>query len=152
MILGVMGVDAISEVEELIAEGEALLIAGQVPEALCHFEGAWVALPEPREEQDFAIAILAAIADIKFELEDWNACASAIQRAFRCGADLENSFLRLRMGQCLLELGNEQEAINWLVPAYLSEGRKLFEGELPKYFECFHSKLQPPAGGWPDGW
>jgi hypothetical protein len=63
-----------------------------------------------------------------------------------------NPFLRLRLGQALYELGDEQEAANWLVPAYLSEGPALFEDDDPKYLEFFCSKLAPPPGGWPEGW
>jgi hypothetical protein len=75
-----------------------------------------------------------------------------VQHAFRCGADLGNPFFRLRLGQSLYELGDEQEAANWLVPVYLTEGRKPLEGENPKYLEFFRGKLQPPQGGWPEGW
>jgi hypothetical protein len=69
-----------------------------------------------------------------------------------CGASPANLFLRLRLGQSLYELGNEREAANWLVPVYLTEGRKPFEREGPKYLEFFREKLHPPEGGWPEGW
>ena len=111
-----------------------------------------VALPEPREKQEPAIRILGTIADCHFYLGEWESCREAVQHAFRSGADLENPFLRLRFGQSLFELGDEQEAANWLVPVYLSEGQSLFEQDDPKYLEFFRGMLKAPPGGWPQGW
>lgn len=141
-----------SDAARLLAEGEAYLDAEADEEALDCFQAAWGALPEPKEEQQLAATILGAIADVHFYLGQWGACREAVQQSFRCGADVENPFLRLRLGQALFEMGDEQEAANWLVPAYLTEGRALFEDDDPKYLEFFRSKLQPPPGGWPDGW
>ncbi len=144
--------DALDAAEELLAAGNELADDGKDLEALRKFQAAWLALPEPREEQDPAIPILGAIADCHFHLGQWEDCRQAVQHAFRCGAELDNPFLRLRLGQSLYELGDETEAANWFVPAYLSEGRALFEHDDPKYLEFFLSKLQAPPGGWPEGW
>lgn len=140
------------DAERLFADGEALADAGQDGEALARFQAAWSALPEPREEQELAIHIQGAIADCHFHLGNWEGCRQAVQMAFRCGAGLDNPFLRLRLGQSLYELGDEREAANWLAPAYLSEGRSLFEDDDPKYLEFIRGNLEPPPGGWPEGW
>jgi hypothetical protein len=140
------------EVERLSAIGEELIDAGRHDEALASLRTAWDALPDPKDDQDSAIGVLAAIADCCFELKRWNECCDAIQHAFRCGADSANPFLRLRLGQSLYELGNLGESANWLVPVYLLEGRKPFQDEDPKYLESFRTQLKPPAGGWPEGW
>jgi hypothetical protein len=138
--------------ERFLAEGDDLADAGEDTAALGRFQAAWSSLPEPRDEQESAVRILGAIADCHFHLGAWESCREAAQHAFRCGADLDNPFLRLRIGQSLFELGDEQEAANWLVPAYLSEGRALFEQDDPKYLEFFRDRLEPPSGGWPPGW
>lgn len=148
MVLG----DPLDNAERLFAQGEDFADAQLDGAALNCFRAAWEVLPEPREEQPPAIRIQAAIADSCFFLGQWAACRVAVQHAFRCGADPANPFLRLRLGQALYELGDEREAANWLVPAYLSEGRLLFEDDDPKYLEFFRSKLDPPPGGWPEGW
>jgi hypothetical protein len=140
--------DALEESERLLGEGD--LLTGD--EALAKYQAAWAVLPEPKDEQEPAIRILGAIADCEFYRSRWDECRAAIQHVFRCGADLANSLLRLRLGQALYELGDQQEAANWLVPAYLSEGRALFAEDDPKYLVFLHSKLQPPPGGWPQGW
>jgi hypothetical protein len=142
----------INTVERLLAKGETLIDKGQDEEALAQFQAAWDLLPEPKNEQEPAIRILGAMADCYFYLQEWEGCRQAVQHAFRCGADVGNPFLRLRLGQSLYELGDEREAANWLVPVYLQEGRKPFEGEDSKYLEFFQSRLNPPPGGWPEGW
>ena len=144
--------DPQEEAERLLAEGDELADDERDEEALTRFEAAWSALPEPKGDQDLAIQILAAIADCHFYLGGWDECRATAQHAIRCGADLSNPFLRLRLGQALYELGDEREAANWLVPAYLTEGRALFEDDDPKYLDFFRPKLQPPPGGWPEGW
>ena len=63
-----------------------------------------------------------------------------------------NPFVQLRLGQTMLELGEEAEAANWLTRAYLSEGLSLFEEDDPKYVGFIKGKLLPPPGGWPKGW
>jgi hypothetical protein len=142
----------LDEAERQFAEGEALADAGQDAAALDRFRAAWEVLPVPREGHDPAIRILAAIADSHFRLGEWEECRKAVKHAFRGGADMANSFLRLRMGQSLYELGEQEEAANWLVPVYLNEGRDPFQEEDPKYLEFFRSRLLPPPGGWPEGW
>jgi hypothetical protein len=141
-----------AEPEQLIAKGEELIGAGQHEDALACFGAAWTLLPEPKAEQSVAVEILAAIADCCFYLGDWDGCRRAVQHAFRCGAGVDNLFLRLRLGQSLYELGNEQEAANWLVPVYLMEGCRPFEDDDAKYLEFFRGRLEPPPGGWPEGW
>lgn len=143
--------DVQARVESHCVAGESLVDAKQHAAAVEKFQAAWELLPDPKEEQDPAIHLLGAIADCKFVLRDWEGCCRAVQSAFRCGADVGNPFLRMRLGQSLYEMGNEKEVANWLVPVYLTEGRAPFRGEDPKYLEFFRSKLNPPVGGWPEG-
>lgn len=140
------------DAERLLAEGDDLADAGKDAAALVRFRAAWSSLPEPRDQQELAVRILGAIADCHFHLGEWESCREAVQQAYRCGADLDNPFLRLRIGQSHFELGDEREAANWLLPAYLSEGRALFEQDDPKYLDFLKGRLEPPPGGWPPGW
>ncbi len=148
MVLG----DPLDNAERLYAQGEEFADANIAGAALNCFRAAWGVLPEPQEEQPPAVRIQAAIADESFYLTEWAACRDAVQHAFRCGADPANPFLRLRLGQALFELGEVAEAENWLVPAFLTEGPSLFADDDPKYLASFRDKLQPPPGGWPEGW
>jgi hypothetical protein len=55
--------DISAQVGRLFAEGEAFADAEQEEDALDRFQAAWNLLPEPKEEQEPAIQLLAAIAD-----------------------------------------------------------------------------------------
>ena len=139
------------EIDRLIEEGENHLDEDdREVEALACFQAAWDLLPEPKDRQDSADRLLAAIGDCYFFLGEWDAS----HRAYQCVVrnDVTNPFVRLRLGQTLFEMGNFQEANNWMVPAYLEEGIALFDGEDPKYLAHVKEQLDPPAGGWPEGW
>ena len=138
--------------DRLFAKGEDLADSSEAGAALNCFRAAWESLPEPRESSPSAIRILGAIADESFFSGQWQECQDAVQRAFQCGADLANPFLRLRLGQALFELGDVDAAKGWLVPAYLSEGPSLFADEDAKYLDFLRYELLPPPGGWPRGW
>ena len=144
--------DAPTDAGHLFDEGESLIDAGDDAGSLAIFLAAWAAIPEPKADHELAVPVLGAIADGRFFAGDWEGCRWAVQEAFRCGAETDNVFLRLRLGQSLFELGDVQEAANWLTPVYLAEGREPFAGEDPKYLASFQPRLAPPPGGWPVGW
>jgi tetratricopeptide (TPR) repeat protein len=138
----------------LLDEGDERLNQGRSEEAIALYETAWRLLPEPRTEQPYAVHVLAAIGDARFQRGEFAAGRHAFMTAMRCdyGEPLANPFLRLRLGQCMFELGEMREAANWLAGAYLLEGTKLFAEDDPKYLAFIKSQLEPPPGGWPEGW
>jgi hypothetical protein len=144
--------DIAAEVVRLFDEGEILADEEEDEEALACFQAAWNLLPEPRCEWDQALQILLAIADSHFHLGDYETCCQKMQFALGCGGDVDNPFICLRLGQCYLELGNEQDAGNWLVTALAAEGVEVFANEDPKYWAFLKERLDPPPGGWPEGW
>jgi hypothetical protein len=83
---------------------------------------------------------MAAIGDVQYRHGHCAASREAFQMALKCGGSPDNPFLRLRLGRCLFELGNRQEAAHWLAGVYLLEGRKLFADEDPKYLEFVKSR------------
>src|SRR5262249_44277801 len=110
-------------------------------------------LPEPRTDWEAALWILAAIGDAHFLAGNWQGARDALMEAVKgCAGAAENPFVRLRLGQSLFELGELREAGDWMAPAYLMEGKRLFAAEDPKYLAYLKSQLQPPPGGWPEGW
>jgi hypothetical protein len=141
------------EVQRLCAEGEDFADEGEFGQALSRYQAAWDLLPEPREDWGEALWILTAIGDAHFLNGNWQGCRDALQRAVKgCDGAVENPFVRLRLGQALFEQGDLREAGNWMAPAYLTEGKKLFAGEDPKYLAFLKTQLHPPPGGWPKGW
>jgi hypothetical protein len=145
--------DFVAWVERLCDEGERLADKGDHVNAVQRFRAAWNLIPEPKAEYEGAFSILGAIGDACFLGGDWQGCRDAMQRAVKEWEEaIENPFVRLRLGQSLFELGELREAANWMAPAYLMEGKTLFASDKPKYLEFVKRQLQPPPGGWPEGW
>jgi hypothetical protein len=141
-------------VSRLLDEGDERLNDNRFDEALALYQTAWEILTEPRTDHPDAMLVLAAIGDVHFFREDFAAGRDAFMTCMNCpeGEPMANPFLRLRLGQCLFELGETVEAANWLAGAYLLEGKGLFFQDDPKYLEFIKSRLEPPPGGWPEGW
>lgn len=144
--------DIYDQVQTLCAQGNELLDQERYDDALLRFGSAWEMLPEPRVDWNAATWILAAIGDAHFLRGDFAAMRKPLMTAMQCDGATANPFLRLRLGQCLYESGELDEAANWLAGAYLEEGSKLFDADDPKYLVFIKSKLLPPPGGWPEGW
>lgn len=139
-------------IERLCAEGDELLHGERFSAAVTCFESAWQLLPVPQTNWDAAAWILAAIADAHFWNGDFGGMRQPLMTAMQCDGATANPFLRLRLGQCLFELGEFDQAAKWLTGAFLLEGTKIFAEADPKYLEFIKTRLSPPPGGWPDGW
>lgn len=133
-------------------EGDELLDQDCFDDALGRYSAAWNLLPRPQEDCADAMWIQSGIGDAHFFRGDFTAAREAFMTVLRCGGETDNPYLRLRLGQCLFEMGERQEAANWLTGAFLLEGKKIFADDDPKYLEFIKAKLQPPPGGWPKGW
>lgn len=141
------------EVTRLADEGDALADEGDCRAALGRFQSAWELLPEPRLECEAAWFVLSGIGDMQFQLGEYLEARDAIMAVMKAfDAAPGNPFLRLRLGQAMFELGEEKEAASWLAGAYLSEGIAIFEDADPKYLAFIKPQLDPPPGGWPEGW
>lgn len=140
------------EVKRLSSQGDALTKKGSYAEAIETYWKAWDLLPEPKQEWDAGLWLLAAIGDANFLNRDYVACRDNLSVAMHFSGAIGNPFLHLRLGQCQYELGNMKRAADELARAYLLEGKKIFKNDDPKYLTFIKSKLKPPPGGWPEGW
>jgi tetratricopeptide (TPR) repeat protein len=141
------------QIEAHCTRGDELANRREFQTALKEYAVAWDLLPEPKTNWEAALWILTAIGDAHFLSGNWQACRKTLQQAVKaCDGALENPFIRLRLGQSLFELGEQREAADWMVPAFLMEGKQLFAAEDPKYLASFRGQLQPPPEGWPEGW
>lgn len=131
-----------SEIKRLCSEGYALYDGGDMRAALRKFYAAWMTFPKP--QTDFAEAgwVLTAIGDTYFRNKQFSQGKEALASALHCEGMIDNPFIHLRLGQCLLELGHKRQACNHLSTAYQRAGRRLFEKEAPKYLL---SAIQPGA-------
>ena len=141
-----------ARITELCEEGNDLAEQESFADAVAAFNQAWDLLPEPAVQWEAATWILAALGDVYFLSGDQKAAHEKLSLAMHAPGAIGNPFLHLRLGQVQFELGNEQRAADELARAYLQEGKKIFEGEDPKYLDFIKGKLRPPEGGWPEGW
>jgi tetratricopeptide (TPR) repeat protein len=136
------------QIQALCSRGENLVDVGEYEEALDVFWSAWDLLPEPKTAWDASTWILAAIGDVNFQQEDFEAGRDNLAMAMHCPDAIGNPFLHLRLGQCQFELGNLDRAADELARALLIESPKLFESEDPKYLQFIKGRLKAPPGGW----
>lgn len=138
------------EIKRLCAAGDALAEERQFSAALKEYWAAWELLPEPKFDWQAATWILGTIGDVNFHSGDYAAGRNNLNNAMICPGGLGNPFLHLRLGQCQFELGNMDLAADDLARAFLDQGNAIFRGEDAKYVEFVKSRLEPPAGGWPE--
>lgn len=139
------------EIQRLAEEGGALMTSNPA-QALTYFQAAWNLLPEPRSECEDAVWLLRDIGHMQFRLGQYAEGKQTLMMAIKeIPGALEEAKIRMRLGQCMLELGH-QGADDWLATAYLLEGLAGFQHEDPKYVAHVKGLLAPPEGGWPEGW
>ncbi|WP_203234839.1 tetratricopeptide repeat protein [Modicisalibacter coralii] len=141
-----------ARVKRLSERGDALAERQHYRKAIATYRQAWELLPEPKQEWDAALWLLAAIGDANFLDDDYAACRDNFSAAMHLPGAIGNPFLHLRLGQCQYELGNMARAEDELARAYIPAGKAIFELDDPKYLTFIKSKLQPPPQGWPEGW
>src|SRR3954471_21528961 len=117
------------EVTRLSEDGDALAETGEYEQARLAFQRALELLPpEVDGPWDAAMWLNTSIADMHFLQGHFAEARTSLMEVVRVlDEELGNPFICLRLGQCLLELGEEREEANWLTGAFLSEGTKLFE-------------------------
>ena len=137
--------DVAAEVEALSDEGDGAAAAGAFAQAVLRYEAALELLPEPRGQWATASWLWRAVADARFRGRDFVGALEPIALAMLHGLH-EDPFLHLRRGQCLLELGQRDAALDALARAYVGGGRALFAREEPRWFEAIREVAIPRPG------
>src|SRR5207245_2509064 len=102
--------------------------------ALAKYREAWDILPDDKENWEAATWLLAAVGEIYFRKQDWEATLNRVLRAVQCANGLGNPYIHLRIGQCQYELGNMKGSGDNLARAYMGAGDEIFSRDDPKYF------------------
>ena len=121
------------EITHLCANGDALAASGNYEDAIAQYSRAWEIVPEPRTQWKASTWILAAIADAAFLRNYKTSAREALEYAMACPGAIGNPFLHLRLGQVLLDVGEEDTAADELMRAYAVAGSELFASEDPRY-------------------
>ncbi|WP_414831735.1 tetratricopeptide repeat protein [Afifella sp. YEN Y35] len=117
----------------LSRRGDEFAEAGRFASALTAYDEAVALLPEPKSEWSAWTWLQAARGDAFFLEGDWPACRDAFRKAVAGPDGLGNPFIHLRLGECALELGDEDRAKDDLMRAYMGGGSEIFEDDDPKY-------------------
>lgn len=123
------------KIEDLGDAGEALMDDGDFAKAAEKFAAAFALIPEPFQDWEASIWLLTSLAESYFLDERYKLAQETFLKALECPDAEDSPPILLRLGQCALELGDKDQAADYLRQAYEAEGDELFEDEDPKYYE-----------------
>jgi tetratricopeptide (TPR) repeat protein len=116
-------------------EGEKFVQEGRIGSALGKYADAWALIPDPKERWTLSTSVISAIADCWFLAGEYAEVLRALEFGMNCPGAVGNPFLHLRLGQALLEQGEEDRGEEELMRAYDAHGAKIFEHQDPKYLD-----------------
>lgn len=127
---------------------------GRSDEALKTWQEGLALIPEPQEYYGETVWFLASIGDVYFLRGMYSQAHECFDKA-RGNMSLEgygNPFVMLRLGECCLELGDEKNALEYLLRAYMMEGEDIFtpdengEDDGTKYFDFLRTHIDLDKG------
>jgi tetratricopeptide (TPR) repeat protein len=124
----------------------------QYSEAIREYWRAYDLLPQPGQNWQETAILLVAIGEANFSVGNYEACRDNISLAMQSPGAFGNPIVHLRLGACQYELGNVSRAADELARAYIPEGKSIFQARDQKYLAFVKTQLDPPPGGWPNGW
>ncbi|UPG96479.1 tetratricopeptide repeat protein [Luteibacter aegosomatissinici] len=134
--------NAYDEIVRLCESGDKLDSIGRYESAVEEYNKAWKLVPEPKNEWEASTWILAAIGDACFLLGKAKSARQALEFAMTCPGAIGNPFLHLRLGQVLLDAGEEDAAADELMRAYMWAGKEIFEKDDQRYLTFLESRAR----------
>lgn len=142
-----------ARLDELAEKGNRLEDEGRYDEAVRAWEEGLALIPQPQQLYGETVWFLAAIGDVYFEKGMFPQAHECFDKARGnlSGGGYGNPFVMLRLGECCLELGDEKNAVEYLLRAYMMEGREIFEPDEDgeddeddgmKYFNFLSSRVE----------
>lgn len=113
--------------------GADLWAQEKAEDAVYEWEQAAFLLPEPKEEWEVSFYVFSHIGEAYWRQRDWEAADEFFRWAYSSPGGSSEPSVLLRLGQACQELGNKEEAADYLAQAYYAGGAEVFEGEDPKY-------------------
>lgn len=138
--------DLHSQILKFSSDGDLLAESGRFEEAVAQYNKAWALIPSPKNDWEAATWILAAIADACFLSGFTTSAREALQYAMTCPGGIGNPFLHLRLGQVLLDDGQDDRAADELMRAYMGAGPQIFAAEDARYLAFLRTRADLDAG------
>lgn len=139
-----------AKLDELAERGNQLEEEERYEEAIQAWEEGLNLIPEPQQFYSETIWFLAAIGDVYFQKELYSKAHECFDKARGnlSGEGYGNPFIMLRLGECCLEIGDEKNATEYLLRAYMMEGNEIFEPDEDgeddgqKYFDFLRTHVE----------
>ncbi|MDE5945165.1 MAG: tetratricopeptide repeat protein [Rikenella sp.] len=129
------------QIEKLSEEGDRAMDTENYEKAIDLFQQALALLPEPKEEFEAYSWLRVSIGDAYFMLEDYVKSEENFRMGYVAGELFDNPFVLLRLGQNYVELEQEEQAVEYLLKAYMSDGEDIFEEE-EEYLEWLSERVE----------
>lgn len=124
-----------AQLSKLCKAGDEFSRTNQFVEAKHKYIEALNLLPGEASQWEPAAWIYAALGDVYFKLGDFPDMLHCFSSVLECPGEMDNPFLRLRLGQAYYELGDREKALRELTQAYAEAGLDVFVQEDPKYLK-----------------
>lgn len=139
-----------ARLDEFAKKGNQLEEEGQYEKAIQAWEEGLLLIPKPQQLYSETIWFLAAIGDVYFQKGMYPQAHECFDKARGnlSGDGYGNPFIMLRLGECCLELGDEKNAVEYLLRAYMMEGKEIFEPDEDgeddgqKYFDFLRTHVE----------
>ncbi len=139
-----------AKLDEYAERGNRFEEEEQYEEALQAWEEGLALIPEPQQYYSETIWFLAAIGDVYFQKGMYPQAHKCFDKARGnlSGGGYGNPFIMLRLGECCLEIGDERNAAEYLLRAYMMEGKEIFEPDEDgeddgqKYFDFLRTHVE----------
>lgn len=116
-------------VEELSETGNEAMENEDYAKAISCFQKALDILPEPKEDWEAYLWLAGSIGDAYFMMRNYGKSLEFFRKCYNIG-ETDNPFILLRLGENYLELEDETNATEFLLRAYMLEGKKNLQGRL----------------------
>lgn len=138
-----------AKLDELAEKGNHFEEKEQYEEAIQVWQEGLSLIPEPQQFYSEAIWFLASIGDVYFQKNLYQKAYMYFDKARGnlSGEGYGNPFIMLRLGECCLEIGDEKNATEYLLRAYMMEGKEIFEPDEDgddglKYFDFLKTHVK----------
>lgn len=123
-----------SKITSLCEAGDEYCEKEQYEKAIKKYESALKLIPEPKYDWEASTWVYVAIGDSFYMLDQYTDALNNFLESLKCPDGNTNPFILLRLGECYYELGNFEQAKEYLLRAFMWEGEDIFDGEDEKYF------------------
>ncbi|MGI9526002.1 MAG: tetratricopeptide repeat protein [Weeksellaceae bacterium] len=135
--------NVIEKIDELAQQGNDLFDKNDFNQAIKVWEQALELIPEDKNLYAESQWLYTSIGDAYFYLKDFE---KALETFNKAKANIENNaygnpFIMLRLGQSYLENNLTNEGKEFLLRAYMIEGKEIFEDENEKYFNFLNENV-----------